>query len=113
MQPAGLRFGLTTEAAGQAFVAEITEAIRQRRGVGMSPLLVSAWKSLVRKRDPTKLVGLRPVGTLIESTGQPVNHLLPSYGPRAETLFGQIAGLGPGIDQIMDSTHCDRAYLSV
>jgi len=41
---AGLRFGLTTEAAGQAFVAEITEAIRQRRGVGMSPLLVSAWK---------------------------------------------------------------------
>ena len=44
MQPAGLRFGLTTEAAGQAFVAEITEAIRQRRGVGMSPLLVSAWK---------------------------------------------------------------------
>ena len=30
--------------SGQAFVAEITEAIRQRRGVGMSPLLVSAWK---------------------------------------------------------------------
>jgi ubiquinone/menaquinone biosynthesis C-methylase UbiE len=44
MQPAGLRFGLTTETAGQAFVTEITEAIRQRRGVGMSPLLVSAWK---------------------------------------------------------------------
>jgi hypothetical protein len=42
MQPARLRFGRTTEAAGQAFVAEITEAIRQRRGVGMSPLLVSA-----------------------------------------------------------------------
>ena len=44
MHPAGLRFGLTTEAAGQAFVAEITEAIRERRGVGMSPLLVSTWK---------------------------------------------------------------------
>jgi ubiquinone/menaquinone biosynthesis C-methylase UbiE len=44
MQPAALRFGLTTEAAGQAFIAEITEAIRQRRGAGMSPLLVSAWK---------------------------------------------------------------------
>jgi hypothetical protein len=44
MQSAGLRFGLTTEAAGQAFVAEISEAIRERRGVGMSPLLVSAWK---------------------------------------------------------------------
>jgi ubiquinone/menaquinone biosynthesis C-methylase UbiE len=44
MQPTALRFGLTTEAAGQAFVAEITEAIRQRRGVGVAPLLVSAWK---------------------------------------------------------------------
>ena len=44
MQPAALRFGLTTEAAGQEFVAEITEAIRQRRGVGMSPLLVSTWR---------------------------------------------------------------------
>jgi hypothetical protein len=44
MHPAGLRLGLTTEAAGQAFIAEITEAIRQRRGVGMSPLLVSTWK---------------------------------------------------------------------
>jgi len=44
MHPAELRFGLTTEAAGQAFVAEITEAIRERRGVGMSPLLVSTWK---------------------------------------------------------------------
>lgn len=44
LQPAGLRLGLTTEAAGQAFVAEITEAIRDRRGMGMSPLLVSAWK---------------------------------------------------------------------
>jgi SAM-dependent methyltransferase len=44
MRPAGLRMGLTTEAAGQAFVAEIAEAIRDRRGAGMSPLLVSAWK---------------------------------------------------------------------
>jgi SAM-dependent methyltransferase len=44
MQPAALRFGLTTEAAGQAFTAEITEASRQRRGVGMSPLIVGAWK---------------------------------------------------------------------
>jgi ubiquinone/menaquinone biosynthesis C-methylase UbiE len=44
MRPAGLRLGLTTEAAGQAFIAEITEAIRERRGVGMSPLMVSAWK---------------------------------------------------------------------
>jgi ubiquinone/menaquinone biosynthesis C-methylase UbiE len=44
MQPAGLRLGLTTEDAGQAFIAEITEAIRDRRGVGMAPLLVSAWK---------------------------------------------------------------------
>jgi SAM-dependent methyltransferase len=44
MHPAGLRFGLTTEAAGQAFVAEITEATREGRGVGMSPLLVSTWK---------------------------------------------------------------------
>ena len=44
MQPTALRFGLTTEAAGQAFVAEITEATRERRGVGMSPLPVSAWK---------------------------------------------------------------------
>jgi ubiquinone/menaquinone biosynthesis C-methylase UbiE len=44
MQPAGLRLGLTTETAGQAFIAEMTEAIRDRRGVGMAPLLVSAWK---------------------------------------------------------------------
>ena len=44
MHPAGLRFGLTTEAAGQELLAEITEAIRERRGVGMSPLLVSTWK---------------------------------------------------------------------
>jgi ubiquinone/menaquinone biosynthesis C-methylase UbiE len=44
MQPAALRFGLTTGEAGQAFIAEITDAIRQRRGVGMSPLLVSTWK---------------------------------------------------------------------
>ncbi len=51
MQPAGLRFGLTTEAAGQVFVAEITEAIRQRRGVGMSPLLVSAWKHKPQQED--------------------------------------------------------------
>ena len=49
MQPAGLRYGLTTEAAGQAFVAEITEAIRQQRGVGISPLLVSAWKHKPRQ----------------------------------------------------------------
>lgn len=44
MQPAALRFGLTTDEAGRAFIAEITDAIRQRRGVGMSPLLVSTWK---------------------------------------------------------------------
>jgi hypothetical protein len=44
MLPAGLRLGLTTEAAGQAFVAEISEAIRQRRGAGMAPLMVSSWK---------------------------------------------------------------------
>jgi ubiquinone/menaquinone biosynthesis C-methylase UbiE len=44
MQPAGLRLGLTTETAGQAFIAEIAEAIRDRRGIGMAPLLVSAWK---------------------------------------------------------------------
>jgi ubiquinone/menaquinone biosynthesis C-methylase UbiE len=44
MQPAALGYGLTTKAAGQAFLAEISEAIRQRRGVGMSPLMVSAWK---------------------------------------------------------------------
>lgn len=44
MLPATLRFGLTTEAAAQAFVADITQASRERRGAGMSPLLVSAWK---------------------------------------------------------------------
>jgi ubiquinone/menaquinone biosynthesis C-methylase UbiE len=49
MLPAGLRWGLTTEAAGQAFIAEISEAIRQRRGVAMSPLLVSAWKNKPRQ----------------------------------------------------------------
>ena len=52
MHPAGLRFGLTTEAAGQEFVAEITEAIRQRRGVGMSPLLVSTWKRKPQQNGP-------------------------------------------------------------
>jgi ubiquinone/menaquinone biosynthesis C-methylase UbiE len=44
MRPAALHFGLTTKAAGQAFIADITDATRERRGVGMSPLLVSAWK---------------------------------------------------------------------
>jgi hypothetical protein len=52
MRPAALRFGLTTEAAGQAFMAEIAEAVRERRGVGMSPMLVSAWK---RKPPETAL----------------------------------------------------------
>jgi ubiquinone/menaquinone biosynthesis C-methylase UbiE len=44
IQPAAIRLGLTTEAAGQALLAEITEATRERRGVGMAPLLLSAWK---------------------------------------------------------------------
>lgn len=44
VRPAALGLGLTTEARGQAFTAEITEAIAERRGAGMSPLLVSAWK---------------------------------------------------------------------
>jgi hypothetical protein len=43
---------LATEAAGQEFVAEITEAIRQRRGVGMSPLLVSTWKRKPQQNGP-------------------------------------------------------------
>jgi hypothetical protein len=54
MRPAGLRLGLTTEAAGQAFAAEITEAIRERRGVGMSPLPVSAWKQKPLETGPTR-----------------------------------------------------------
>lgn len=44
IRPVGLRLGLTTGADGQAFLAEIAEATRERRGVGMSPLLVSGWK---------------------------------------------------------------------
>jgi ubiquinone/menaquinone biosynthesis C-methylase UbiE len=44
IRPVGLRLGLTTEADGQAFLAEIANVTHQRRGVGMSPLLVSAWK---------------------------------------------------------------------
>jgi hypothetical protein len=44
LRPVGLRLGLTTEADGQAFLAEIAEAVRERRGFAMSPLLVSAWK---------------------------------------------------------------------
>ena len=44
MRPAAIRFGLTTEPAGQPFLAEISGATRQRQGVGMSPLLVSARK---------------------------------------------------------------------
>jgi len=44
IRPVGLRLGLTTEADGQAFLAEIAEAAHERRGVGMSPLLVSVWK---------------------------------------------------------------------
>ena len=44
LRPMGLRLGLTTEADGQAFLAEIADAARDGRGVGMSPLLVSAWK---------------------------------------------------------------------
>jgi hypothetical protein len=44
MLPAALRLGMTTEAAAQAFAADITEASRERRGAAMSPLLVSAWK---------------------------------------------------------------------
>jgi hypothetical protein len=44
MLPMALRFGLTTQTAAQAFIAEITEASRERQGVGMPPLLVSAWK---------------------------------------------------------------------
>jgi len=44
MLPAALRYGLTTEAAAQACLDDITQATRQQRGVGMSPLLVSAWK---------------------------------------------------------------------
>jgi ubiquinone/menaquinone biosynthesis C-methylase UbiE len=51
MRPAALRLGLTTEAAGQAFVAEITEATRERRGIGMGPLMVSAWKRKPRAPD--------------------------------------------------------------
>ena len=44
LRPMALRLGLTTEADGEAFLAEIAEAARERRGVAMSPLLVSAWK---------------------------------------------------------------------
>lgn len=44
LQPMALRLGLTTEADGEAFLAEIADAVRDGRGVGMSPLLVSAWK---------------------------------------------------------------------
>jgi integrase len=55
MRPAALQFGLTTEAAGQAFVAEITEATGERRGVGMSPLLVSAWKHKPRPQSLDRL----------------------------------------------------------
>ena len=44
LRPMGLRLGLTTEADGQAFLAEIADAARDGRGVGMSPQLVSAWK---------------------------------------------------------------------
>lgn len=44
MQPAALRLGLTTEAAGQAFLAELTEAAGQRHSTAMPPLVVSAWK---------------------------------------------------------------------
>jgi uncharacterized protein YcgI (DUF1989 family) len=43
------------EAAGQAFVAEITEASRERRGVGMGPLLVSAWKHKPAGADTGRL----------------------------------------------------------
>jgi hypothetical protein len=51
VRPAGLRLGLTTEADGQAFLAEIADAVREGRGVGMSPLLVSAWKRKPREPD--------------------------------------------------------------
>jgi hypothetical protein len=38
-------------------VAEITEATRERRGVGMSPLLVSAWKHKPRPQSLDRLAG--------------------------------------------------------
>jgi ubiquinone/menaquinone biosynthesis C-methylase UbiE len=44
LRPMALRFGLTTEADGEAFLAEISDAAREGRGVGMAPLLVSVWK---------------------------------------------------------------------
>jgi hypothetical protein len=51
VRPAGLRLGLTIEADGQAFLAEIANAVREGRGVAMSPLLVSAWKRKPREPD--------------------------------------------------------------
>jgi hypothetical protein len=51
LRPMALRLGLTTEADGEAFLAEIADAARERRGVGMAPLLVSAWKGKPSEPD--------------------------------------------------------------
>ena len=44
VRPAAIRLGLTTEADGDAFLAELAEAVSEGRGIGMLPLLISAWK---------------------------------------------------------------------
>jgi ubiquinone/menaquinone biosynthesis C-methylase UbiE len=44
MRPAALRLGLTDEAAGQVFLAELTEAAAQPQATATPPLVISAWK---------------------------------------------------------------------
>ena len=44
LRPAALRSGLTTEAAGEAFLAELAEAADRPDTTAMAPLVISAWK---------------------------------------------------------------------
>jgi hypothetical protein len=50
--PAALRLGPTTEAVSEAFLAEVAAAGREQTRIGLSPLLVSAWKAKTDTAGP-------------------------------------------------------------
>lgn len=53
--PAALRLGVTTEAASQAFLAEIATVTADRAHVGLTPLLISAWNHPAAEGTATTL----------------------------------------------------------